>query len=106
MAPMPDHPPAAPRPGQSPSQAATPFSLATVIGGTVVLVVLTVLGTWIFGGFKGLSGGGVMALILGVSLSYGLGVGLMVVVLYSSRFYDESAHNAALEHFKDRLEDN
>jgi hypothetical protein len=92
-------------PGRAISAAKTPFSLAQVIGATVVLALLTVLGTWVFGGFRGLSGSGVVALILGVSLSYALGVGLMVAVFYSSRFYDEDAHNAALEQFKDRPDD-
>jgi hypothetical protein len=81
------------------------LSLAKIIGGTVVLALLTVLATYVFGGFHGLSAGGVMALILGVTLSYALGVGLMVAVFYSSRFYDESAHGAALDHFKDRQKD-
>ena len=71
----------------------------------MVLAVLTIVATYIFGGFTGLSTGGVMALILGVTFSYALGVGLMVAVFHSSRFYDESAHNAALEQFKDRSED-
>jgi hypothetical protein len=90
-----DHPPASP--GR--------LSLAKIIGGTILLAVLTIVGTYAFGGFNGLSAGGVMALILGVTFSYGLGVGLMVAVFHSSRFYDESAHNAALEHFKDRREE-
>jgi hypothetical protein len=102
---MPDQPPATSRPGQSPPAASTPFSLARVIAGTIALALLTIIGAYAFGGFTGLSGSGVMALILGISLSYGLGVGLMVAVFHSSRFYDESAHNAALEQFKDRRED-
>ena len=71
----------------------------------MLLAALTIIATYVFGGFTGLSAGGAMALILGVTFSYALGVGLMVAVFHSSRFYDESAHNAALEHFKDRRED-
>jgi hypothetical protein len=103
MAPMPDRSPVPP--GREDSASPEPLSLAKIIGGTIVLAFLTIIATYIFGGFRGLSAGGVMALILGVSLSYALGVGLMVAIFHSSRFYDESAHNAALEHFKDRRED-
>lgn len=90
----------------SPSRPSPPVSarigLARIIAGTLLLDVLTIAGTYVFGGFTGLSAGGVVALILGVTFSYALGVGLMVAVFYSSRFYDESAHEAALDHFKDR----
>jgi hypothetical protein len=103
MAPPPDRS-SAPQ-GRPDSAAPSPFSLARVVAGTIVLALLTILGTYVFGGFRGLSGVGIMALILGVSLSYALGVGLMAAVFYSSRFYDESAHNAALEQFKDRPDD-
>ena len=81
------------------------FGLSGIIGGTVLLAILTVLGTYIFGGFHGLTAGGIMALILGVTLSYALGVGLMVAVFHSSRFYDDDAHQAALDHFSDRRKD-
>lgn len=81
------------------------FGLSRIIGGTILLAVATIIGTYAFGGFKGLSTGGVMALILGVTLSYALGVGLMVAIFHSSRFYDDSAHNAALDQFKDRQND-
>lgn len=76
-----------------------------VAAGTALLAVLTILGAYAFGGFEGLTSGGVIALILGVTLSYALGVGLMVAVFHSSRFYDDSAHNAALDQFKDRQKD-
>ena len=79
--------------------------MAKIIGGTLLLAVLTIIGTYVFGGFTGLSAGGVMALILGVTLSYAVGVGLMVAVFHSSHFYDDSVHNAALDHFKDRHKD-
>jgi hypothetical protein len=79
-----------------------PLGFGTIVVGTIALAVLTILGTYVFGGFRGLGAGGAMALILGVSFSYALGVGLMVALFYSSRFYDESAHTAALEEFRDR----
>lgn len=81
------------------------MSLTKIVGGTAALAVLTVVGTYIFGGFEGLSAGGVMALILGVTLSYALGVGLMVAIFHSSRYYDESAYHAASDHFEDRQKD-
>lgn len=81
------------------------LSLSKIIVGTLLLAALTVLGTYVFGGFTGLSTRGVMALILGVTLSYALGVGLMVAVFHSSRFYDDDAHQATLDHFKDRQKD-
>lgn len=84
------------------SENASRIGLSKIIGGTVLLAVLTVAGTYIFGGFDGLSTGGVFALILGVIFSYALGVGLMVAIFHSSRYYDDSAHNAAQDHFKDR----
>jgi hypothetical protein len=99
----PNRPPASPARAESPAPA--PLGLAKIIGGTIVLAALTIIGTYVLGGFQGLSSGGVLALILGVTFSYALGVGLMVAIFHSSRFYDESAHRAALEHFKDRRED-
>ena len=81
------------------------MAVGKIIAGVVLLAILTVLGTYLFGGFDGLSAGGVMALILGVTLSYVLGVGLMGAVFYSSRFYDEDAHRAARDHFQDRQKD-
>ena len=81
------------------------IGLSKIIGGTILLAVVTIIATYVFGGFKGLSIGGITALILGVTLSYALGVGLMVAIFHSSRFYDDSAHNAALDQFKDRRKD-
>lgn len=81
------------------------IGLSKIIAGTILLAVVTIVATYVFGGFKGLSVGGVTALILGVTLSYALGVGLMVAIFHSSRFYDDSAHNAALDQFKDRRDD-
>lgn len=72
---------------------------STTIIGTLVLSALTLLATYILGGFDGLSGSGVGALIFGVVASFALGVGLMVVVFHSSRQYDDAAHYAAIDHF-------
>lgn len=72
---------------------------STTVIGTVVLSLLTLLATYILGGFDGLSGSGVGALIFGVIASFALGVGLMVVVFHSSRQYDDAAHYAAMDHF-------
>jgi hypothetical protein len=46
-----------------------------------------------------MSGHGVAALIIGVTLALALGVGLMVLMYASSREHDEGAHNAAKENF-------
>jgi hypothetical protein len=97
--------PEPPEPANRPQTGLAGMSLPKIIGGTIVLVLLTVLGTYIFGGFQGLSGGGAIALIVGVTLSFALGVGLMVAIFHSSRFYDENAHHAAQDHFKDRHRD-
>lgn len=93
------------QPKAHPGGNASRITLPQIVGGTILLAALTVIGTYIFGGFSGLSSGGVMALILGVTFSYALGVGLMVAIFHSSRFHDDSAHNAALDHFKDRRKD-
>ena len=73
---------------------------STTVIGTLALSALTLLATYILGGFEGLSGSGVGALIFGVIASFALGVGLMVVVFHSSRQYDDAAHYAAIDHFK------
>lgn len=75
--------------------------LTKIIVGTIILDILTLLGTWIFGGFSAMSEHGVGALIAGVTLTYALGVGLMVAVFYSSRAMDDSAHNATRDQFKE-----
>jgi hypothetical protein len=75
--------------------------LAKIIAGTIVLDILTLLGTWLFGGFSTMSQHGVAALIIGVTLSYALGVGLMVAVFYSSREMDDTAHHATRDQFKE-----
>lgn len=61
---------------------------------TVSLTVFVLLGTWVLGGFEGLSGHGVAALIAGVLVAIAVGVGLMTVVFISAREHDEAAHSA------------
>ena len=95
---QPEVAPPKPRTGVEPAR----FGLFHIIGGTALLAVLTLAGTYVFGGFTGMRTGGIIALILGVTFSYALGVGLMVAIFHSSRFYDDDAHNAARDHFKDR----
>ena len=80
------------------------LSLLPTVAGTLLLTIATVAGAYVFGGLTGVSTKGIIALILGVTLSYGLGVGLMAAIFHSSRFYDESAHKAAREQFKDHLD--
>jgi hypothetical protein len=75
--------------------------LAKIIGATIVLDILTLLGAWLFGAFADISEHGAAALIVGVTLSYALGVGLMVAVFYSSREMDDSAHTATKDQFKE-----
>ena len=70
----------------------------------VVLTILVLGGTFLFGGFEGLSGHGVGALIAGVAVSLALGVGLMVLMYASSREHDEAAHRAAGEGLKNELD--
>ena len=68
------------------------------------LTLLVLAGTFAFGGFEGLSGHGIGALIAGVAVSFALGVGLMVLMYASSREHDETAHRAAKEGFEDTLD--
>jgi uncharacterized membrane protein len=56
-------------------------------------------GTYLFGGFEGVSGHGIGALIVGVVFSLALGVGLMVLMYASHHGHDDAAHHAAREHF-------
>jgi hypothetical protein len=54
--------------------------------------------TWLFGGFAGLTGAGVIALTLGITVTVALGVGLMALLFYSSRSErDEAVHRAIRE---------
>jgi hypothetical protein len=75
------------------------ISLSQIVLGTVGIAVLTILGAWIFGGFEGLGSGGAFALIIGIVVSYAVGVGLMAAVFYSNRRHDQAAHDAASGEF-------
>ncbi len=78
----------------------TRYSIPTlVIVGTLLLSLIVLLGTYLFGGFNGLSASGIGALIFGVIATFALGIGLMVAVFYSSRQYDDAAHYAAMDQF-------
>jgi hypothetical protein len=57
--------------------------------------------TWLLGGFVGLSANGVAALILGVTASMFLGIGLMVAVFVSSRGgQDQASYDATTSQLK------
>jgi len=74
--------------------------IAAAVGATALVTVAVLIGTYFLGGFEGLTGNGIGALIFGVFASFGLGIGLMVAVFHSSRAYDDQAHYAAMDHFK------
>src|SRR5262245_20977231 len=75
-------------------------SIQKIIVGTAVLAVLVLLGTYLLGGFEGLSANGIGAVILGVTASLALGIGLMTAIFASSRGHDDRAHYAAMDQFK------
>jgi len=66
--------------------------LIKIILGASAITALLLICTWLVGGFAGLSGHGVAALIIGVVASMFLGIGLMVAVFASSR----SGHDEAV----------
>ena len=74
-------------------------SFSQIVLGTVGLAVLTILGAWAVGAFEGLGSGGAFALIIGIVVSYGVGVGLMAAVFYSSHHHDQAAHDATRGEF-------
>jgi hypothetical protein len=67
--------------------------------GTLAIVLLTILAAWLLGAFEGLGVGGGFALVLGITVSYAVGIGLMAAVFYSNRDHDQAAHDAALDRF-------
>ena len=75
------------------------LSLSQIVLGTAAVAALTILGAWAFGAFEGLGSGGAFALIIGIVVSYAVGVGLMAAVFYSSRRHDQAAHDAARGEF-------
>ncbi len=61
----------------------------------VAAVAVILLGVWLLGGFAklGLTGHGVAALILGITITIALGIGLMALVFASGRSrHDEAVH--------------
>jgi hypothetical protein len=70
-----------------------------IIAIAAALALLALGGTFLWGGFEGLTGHGAGALIAGVIVSIVLGVGLMVLIFASNRQHDEAAHRAAKDNF-------
>jgi flagellar basal body-associated protein FliL len=73
----------------------------------IIVLALTVLllgGGYAFGAFEGIGWHGVGALVVGVTLSLALGVGLMALMYASNRSHDEEAHLAAKNTFRDDSE--
>ena len=73
----------------------------------IIVSALTALllgGGYAFGAFEGIGWHGIGALVVGVTLSLALGVGLMVLMYASSRSHDEQAHLAAKKTFRDGSE--
>jgi hypothetical protein len=68
--------------------------------GTLAMAFLTIFVAWALGGFDSLGFAGGVALVLGITVSYAVGIGLMAAVFYSNRGHDEAAHDAAQAQFK------
>lgn len=75
------------------------ISFGQIVLGTAAVAALTILGAWLLGAFEGIGSGGATALIIGIIASYGVGVGLMAAVFYSSHRHDQAAHDAASGEF-------
>jgi hypothetical protein len=75
------------------------ISFPQIVLGTAAIALLTILGSWALGAFEGLGTGGSFALIIGIIVSYAVGVGLMTAVFYSSHRHDQAAHDAASGEF-------
>ncbi len=66
--------------------------LILILGGLLAAAVFAAASAWMAVGDTALSGHGILALVLGVLASLGLGMGLMFLVFYSSRHgHDEDA---------------
>lgn len=69
--------------------------IVRIVAGTAALIAVVILAIWGLGGFSGLSINGAVALILGISVTMGLGTGLMALVFWSARSdYDEAVYRA------------
>ena len=62
--------------------------IATFVGICLLAILGTLGALWAFNGFKGLGIGleGMIAVVIGITLTIGLGVGLMALVFASDRF--------------------
>jgi predicted phage tail protein len=79
--------------------------LVKIILGACGITALLLICTWLVGGFAGLSGHGVAALIIGIVASMFLGIGLMVAVFASSRSGHDDAAGDSTASFKRPDED-
>ena len=73
----------------------------------IIVLALTVLllgGGYAFGAFEGIGWHGIGAMVVGVTFSLALGVGLMALMYASSRSHDEDVHLAAKNTFRDDSE--
>jgi hypothetical protein len=70
----------------------------------LALAVLLLGGGYALGAFEGIGWHGIGALVIGVTFSLALGVGLMALMYASSRSHDEEAHLAAKNTFRDDSE--
>jgi hypothetical protein len=76
------------------------ITLPQIVLGTLAMALLTIGIAWALGGFDSLGIAGSTALVLGITVSYAVGIGLMAAVFYSNRRHDQAAHDAAQAHFK------
>jgi hypothetical protein len=76
--------------------------VSQVVVGVLGLSLVVLVAAYFLGGFEGLTESGAGALIFGVIASFAVGVGLMATIFYSSRFYDEAAHYAAMDEFEEK----
>lgn len=84
----------------------TRSAITRIIIGVLLLAAGLLILTWAVGGFEGLSGHGIGALIAGTLISLAVGIGLMAVIFASSRSgHDQAVHDAAKAHFPDPSRD-
>jgi hypothetical protein len=72
-------------------------TLLKIVLGTAAVILLVVLASWALGFYGGMNAAGIAALSIGIVLSAGLGIGLMALVFYSSRGYDEAVYHVHLQ---------
>jgi hypothetical protein len=70
-------------------------TVTRIAAGCAGVILVLLAATWLFGGFTGMSLAGDIALTLGITVTVGLGIGLMALVFYSSRSErDEAVHRS------------